>query len=286
MILKRLHRMGISIVLFLLMAILVVVFLLHLFGNRALKLAVETAGTKTLNVGVTVEDVSFSILNGTFRLKNLVIRNPSGFQTPSLIEMDLLEVKADMASFLRPTVNLKTIQLDALGLTVEQKGLSNNLQEVLDHVSASRPKAPSEPKQPSEGKQVLVDVLEITNTSVQVKLLPIPGQAKDLSLKLTPIRMENLSSGKPITIVELTAKILAAIVEGLNQQAGDILPAEIAGPLKSFLSTGDILNTGKEALDKVLKDSRIEEPAKEILQQGQDILNILGGGKKKEEPAK
>lgn len=261
-----------------LLGIVIMVGLMHTLGDRALKLGVETAGTKALNVGVTVDNASFSILRGRLILKNLAIHNPAGYDTPKLFEMDRMEIEADLPSFLGKTVHVKKIYIDSAGLTVEQKGLSNNLQEVLDHISSSKPK-PTEPKQPSEGKEVLVDDLDITNTKVQVKLLPIPGRAEDLSITLSPIQIQNLSSDKPITTAELVVRILGAVADGLAKQGGDILPSEITGPLQSVLGAGGILESGKQVLDKTIKD--IQKPAEEILKQSQDLLNVFGG--KKEE---
>jgi uncharacterized protein involved in outer membrane biogenesis len=278
MIFKRLNRMLLILLGLFLLAIVVVVGLLHTLGDRALKLGIETAGTKALNVGVTVDNASFSLLRGRLILKNLTIHNPTGYDTPKLFEIDRMEIEADLPSFLGKTVHIKKIYLDAAGLTVEQKGLSNNLQEVLDHVANSKPKS-TEPKQPSQGKDVLVDDLDITNTKVQVKLLPIPGRAEDLSINLSPIQIRNLSSDKPITAAELIVRILGAVADGLAKQGGDMLPREIIGPLKSILEPGGILDSGKQVLDKTIQD--IQKPAGEILKQSQDLLNIVGGKKEK-----
>lgn len=278
MIIKRMNRMLTILIGLFLLGIVVVVGLIHTVGDRALKLGIETAGGKALNVGVTVDNASFSILRGRLILKNLAIHNPAGYETPKLFEMDRMEIEADLPSFLGKTVHVKKIYIDSAGLTVEQKGLSNNLQEVLDHVSSSRPKS-TEPKQPSQGKDVLVDDLDITNTKVQVKLLPIPGRAEDLSINLSPIQIRNLSSDKPITTAELIVRILGAVADGLAKQGGGMLPTEIIGPLQSVLGPGGVLESGKQVLDNTIKD--IQKPAEEILKQSQGILDVLGG--KKEE---
>ena len=278
MVFKRLNRMLLILLGLFLLAIIVAVGLLHTLGDRALKLGIETAGTKALDVGVTVDNASFSILRGRLILKNLVIHNPAGYDTPNLFEMDRMEIEADLPSFLGKTVHIKKIYLDAAGLTVEQKGLSNNLQEVLDHVASSKPKS-TEPKQPSQGKEVLVDDLDITNTKVQVKLLPIPGRAEDLSINLSPIQIRNLSSDKPITAAELVVRILGAVADGLAKQGGGMLPSEILGPLQSVLGPDGILGSGKQVLDKTIQE--IQKPAGDILKQSQDLLNIVGGKKEK-----
>jgi hypothetical protein len=278
MIFKRMNRILLILLGIFLLGIIVVVGLLHTLGDRALKLGIETAGTKALNVGVTVENASFSLLRGRLTLKNLTIQNPAGYDTPKLFEVDRMEIEADLPSFLGKTVHIKKIYLDAAGLTVEQKGLSNNLQEVLDHVANSKPKT-TEPKQPSQGKEVLVDDLDITNTKVQVKLLPIPGRAEDLSINLSPIQIRNLSSDKPITTAELVVQVLGAIADGLAKQGGGMLPSEILGPLQSVLGPDGILGSGKQVLDKTIQG--IQKPVDKMINQYQNMLD--GFGAKKEE---
>ena len=48
-----------------------------LSAGRAAKMAVETAGTKTLNVGVTVGKAKASIFTGATHLQDIVVKNPS-----------------------------------------------------------------------------------------------------------------------------------------------------------------------------------------------------------------
>jgi hypothetical protein len=264
MIFKRMNRILLILLGIFLLGIIVVVGLLHTLGDRALKLGIETAGTKALR--------------GRLTLKKLTIQNPAGYDTPKLFEVDRMEIEADLPSFLGKTVHIKKIYLDAAGLTVEQKGLSNNLQEVLDHVANSKPKT-TEPKQPSQGKEVLVDDLDITNTKVQVKLLPIPGRAEDLSINLSPIQIRNLSSDKPITTAELVVQVLGAIADGLAKQGGGMLPSEILGPLQSVLGPDGILGSGKQVLDKTIQE--IQKPVDKMINQYQNMLD--GFGAKKEE---
>jgi hypothetical protein len=196
--------------------------------------------------------------------------------TPRLFEIDRMEIEADLPSFLGKTVHIKKIYLDAAGLTVEQKGLSNNLQEVLDHVANSKPKS-TEPKQPSQGKEVLVDDLDITNTKVQVKLLPIPGRAEDLSINLSPIQIH-----QPVLRQAhhhgRTGRADLAIADGLAKQGGDMLPREIIGPLVDH-GTRRNSSIPQQVLDKTIQE--IQKPAGEILKQSQDLLNIVGGKRKK-----
>ena len=65
-------RIILLVILILVVAVVVVV---GLFANRAVKIGIETAATKTLKVGVTIDDVDLSIMGGKLALQNLLIDN-------------------------------------------------------------------------------------------------------------------------------------------------------------------------------------------------------------------
>jgi choline-glycine betaine transporter len=76
---------GIVVVLVALVVLAVVLF--ALFGNRALKMGIETAGTNTLKVPVSLKDINLSLLGGSVRMNDLVIGNPAGYQHPNFLTM-------------------------------------------------------------------------------------------------------------------------------------------------------------------------------------------------------
>ena len=59
------------IVLAILVLIAVIVVAVNLFADRAVRVGIETAATKTLNVEVSVSDVDLSIMSGKLVLQNL-----------------------------------------------------------------------------------------------------------------------------------------------------------------------------------------------------------------------
>jgi hypothetical protein len=80
-----------------------------LFANSALKVAIETAGTRALSVDVSVEEVDLSIIGGTLGIATLTINNPLGYQNELLLEA---EVTVDKKS-------LTPAQMPAKGLAKE-----------------------------------------------------------------------------------------------------------------------------------------------------------------------
>ena len=79
-------------------------------------------------------------------------------------------------------------------------------------------------------------------------MLPIPGQADTVTLRIKPIRMENLGTDEKIDFAGLTAKILKAISKGVAEQGAGVLPTDMIG------SIGDELGKQGEALLKGTKD--------------------------------
>jgi uncharacterized protein involved in outer membrane biogenesis len=247
-------KIIVSILVVIVVVVTGVVILVDIFGDRALKLGIETAATKALNVGVSIEDVSLSILGGSVELEDLVINNPPGYQHEHLLEIGSAKIDVDIRSLMSDTVNIKSIMFDEVSLVIEQKDLirTNNLQEILKSLgSGTEDKEPAEAEDKALGKQLHIDKLEVSNVNVKVKLLPLPGRADTITLKLDPIKMTNLGKDSNLDTAKLAGKVLAAIAAGVAKQGADILPEDLVGPIKSvFGESGKVfIETGKGLLD-------------------------------------
>jgi hypothetical protein len=235
---KRVKTLRIILVVILIL-LLAAVILINIFANSATKAAIESAGTKALGVGVNVGDVDLSIIAGKLGLKKLVIENPPGYQHKRLLELNKAQVQVIPRSLLTNEVRIKDVKLDGIDLVLEQKGLSNNLQDVIKTMSKS-------PKAEPSGKKLHIDNLEISDVTVNVKLLPVPGKADTVTLKLSPIRMKNLGSDNKLDLAALSGKILMAIAGGIAQQGAGVIPKDMLNALSAVL--GKTLNMGMEII--------------------------------------
>jgi hypothetical protein len=224
-----------------LLVVLVVAF--FLVGNSLIKTGIEAAATQTLGVPVTVKSINLSILRGRVAIKGLVVKNPSGYANDTLLELGEGVVNLNIGSLMSDTVKIKLIKLDGTKLTMEQKGLTNNLKEILDRLPKEEKEAA--PKTEKPGKNLNINKLEITNTNVRVKLLPIPGKSDTISLKLDPIVMENLGTDKKLSMSTLVAKILGAMATGVAKQGAGLLPDDMVKGIGSAL--GKTAEIGKAA---------------------------------------
>jgi len=225
-------RKFVSIVLSAIVILIVIVVLaVGLFANNALDLAIESAGTKALNVGVSVSEVDLSILRGKLGIRNLVINNPPGYQHDKLLELGQGRVAVDIRSLLGDVVNIEDITLDGMNVVLEQRGVSgNNLQDIIKEL----PERDEQQAEPG-GKKLHIDNLEITNVKVSVKLLPVPGKIDTLTIKLAPIKMTDLGSEDDLDTIALSRKILLAIAGGIAEQGAGLLPDEMFDSLVSEL---------------------------------------------------
>jgi hypothetical protein len=228
---KRLRKFVSIVLSAIVILIVIVVLAVGLFANKALDVAIESAGTKALNVGVSVSEVDLSILRGKLGIRNLVINNPPGYQHDTLLELGRGRVAIDTRSLLGDVVNIENITLDGMNVVLEQRGVSsNNLQDIIKEL----PDRDEQQAEPS-GKKLHIDTLEINNVQVSVKLLPIPGKIDTLTIKLAPIKMTDLGSEDDLDTIALSRKILLAIAGGIAEQGAGLLPDEMFGSLVSEL---------------------------------------------------
>ncbi len=254
------------IVVVLLVLIIAVVLLINVFGDAALKAGVETGATQAMKVDVRVQDMSLGILSGKLTISDLVVDNPEGYANPTFLELGSGFVHLKPASLFSDTIEIETLQLDNIKLTIEQKGLTSNLSEILDNLPKAEPK--EKPAEEAPGKELLIKKLDIEGVKVTVKLLPVPGRADNVTLQLAPIHMENVGSGENMNTSELVSKILTAIAAGIAQKGADILPTEMIGDIGGQLTEQGqkLLEAGQDVGKGILDTGKgIGEEATEAL---------------------
>ena len=255
--------------------LVILVVAIQLFAGAAVKVGVEKAGSKAMKVPVEVDDISLSLLGGTVNIRNLVVGNPADYKIKNLLEVGNLYVDADVKSFLSDTARIKHIKLDNMTMSIEQKGLTNNLQEVLNNLPKPKEttaETPPAEKEDSKEKNLHIDTLEITGVKVKVRLLPLPGEAENaVELTLAPIKMTDLGTDDNLTVAKLTGEIMMAVAKGVVESGGGLLPEGLIGDITDTLGEhgAAALEKSKEVLDKG------KELGEDIIKEGGDVLKGL-----------
>jgi uncharacterized protein involved in outer membrane biogenesis len=272
---KKLMKRVRSVVVLLLVLIVVVIVAaaaaVFVFADRVVRSAVESAGTKTLNVPVKVGDADVSILDGTVDLRDISVANPPGFEGSTLLKLQQVNIAADAHSLLTNEVIIKDMKLDRMEVFVEQRGLQNNLYDVI------RPLR--EPHEPT-GRSLLIDSLELTNITVHVSMAAIPGQPPSADFTLDKITMADLGRNEKIDTAVLIGKILLAVAAGVAEKGGRILPKETVGEISGILDKAFDIGKTILAPGGTGPDGKPQESLGQSVTEG--LQNLLGGKKKEQ----
>jgi hypothetical protein len=258
-------RIVVSILVVLLTLILAAVLLFKLYGDQLLKSIIIAGSEKALQVGVRLDSVDLKVIAGKVDLKKMEIDNPEGYQHPTFLKLEHAYMDLDVLSLTSDTIEMDMMQLENINLVMEQKGTTNNLKEILNNLPKSEPAEPkpekkAESAEEKEGKNFRIKVLEINNIEVKAKLMPTPGRADTVTLRLKPIRLENLGTEEKIDAAGLTAKILKAISKGVAEQGADVLPTDMTGSIGDELGKqGEALLKGSQDIGGLFKKKEKEE---------------------------
>jgi hypothetical protein len=213
-------------------------------GNSIIKKAAEYGGTKALGVNVAVGGVDLSLLKAKFGISGVTVGNPAGYETPNMLTLGSLTVDYGYGKLLGDPIEIDEIVIDDVQITLEQKGMSNNIKDVLNGMSKAAPAKEEPTAGEKPAKKLKIKRLEIKGASVQAKLIGGP-----VTFKLDPIVMNDLGSDESMDVAALSGKILAALVAGIVKQGGGLLPADMTDAMGASLDEAKaLLGEGEELL--------------------------------------
>ncbi|MBC8206465.1 MAG: AsmA family protein [Kiritimatiellales bacterium] len=213
--------------------ILILIVVVVLFLGQIIKAGIETAGPKIAGVPMSVEKVRVNPLTGNVHVKALIIGNPEGFKTDSLMELGEFNLDIALGSLFTDTIMIKQILIDAPEITYEKGLRSSNISTLMDNLApAEQPeeKVTEEPKKKkAPAKKVVIEDFQLNNAKVNVTLTALGG--KKMTLPLPSIQMQDIGKGTGGTdirevISEVFGSISDAVVKALASSgdfAGDAL---------------------------------------------------------------
>ena len=246
----------------------------RIFGNSIIKAGIEKAAANALKVPVTIDKLRISVFAGSVELEGLIVANPRGYQHENLLDAGRVKVAADLGTLTDDTVRIDEMIFEQVEVVLEQKGLTNNLQTILDSMEKPAEK-PGKTEKPE--KNLLVKNLQMNDIRVKVKLLPVPGKADTLTLNLAPVRMTDLGTDDKLSVAKLSGIILTAIAAGIAESGRGLMPEEITDPLSDFLKAAPdvIIETGKEFLNGA---GNVLKGTKDVLEGGSDAAKDFAEG--------
>jgi len=205
---------------------------------------------------MTLEKAGVNLLTGNVKIKGLIIGNPEGFKTPSLMELNQFVVDIDMGSLFTDTIVIKQIHIDGPQITYEQALRSSNFSTLQKNLAPDE-KAPA--KEPEEkvakekkapAKKVVIEDFLFENGKVNVSITLAGG--KKLTVPLATIHLKDIgkeSDGASIT--EVVNEVFGAITKSVGQAVAS--SADFAGDLAG--DAGEALKGAGDAATDAAKDA-------------------------------
>lgn len=252
---KRNWRKVVLIIL-LVLVLLVVGILLTL--NSILKAGVTTVGSQVTGTAVTVNSINLSPFRGSLAIDTLAVGNPEGFQMPSAISFDSLNVELDLASLTTDKIIVNQVEIYGLNIDYELSLSGSNLGTILKNVEdfvakitpasdESKDSAPQEESAPA--KQVVIRKLVAKQGTITFANKTL---AQNLDIPLPPVEMENLGEGMayPEMIQQFFVELLAAVTDAISSvKLPDVDLSGISEDLSAM--TSDLSGKMSESLDSV-----------------------------------
>ncbi len=185
--------------------------------DRIVKTGVETYGPKMTGVTVTVDAVHIGLLTASANIKNLVVGNPQGYQSPQAISIGAISAGIDPTTVFSQKTRIRFIKIESPQITFDGGLGGNNLATILNNVNGSEasggPAVTNAVGNPKPAKKYEVDDLLITGAKVNGSIVLFAGREISIpNLPVPEIHLTDLGQGTGgITMTDLTRRILQAI---------------------------------------------------------------------------
>ena len=200
-------------------AVLVVVLVLQNLDG-IIKQVIEQVGSDVMQTPVTVSDVKFTLKDGRGEIYGLNIANPQGFTTKTAFAMDKIAVQVAPASLTGPVILIEEVTVDGAALTAEQRGLSTNLQALLDGMKPSDTQAPAAESGEAADLRLALEKFDFVNSETTV----VTEQFGDKTLNLPAIRLTNIGDkGTGLPPEALANEMLRSVIQQAQIAVKDYL---------------------------------------------------------------
>ncbi|MCL2647057.1 MAG: AsmA family protein [Phycisphaerales bacterium] len=259
------------------LAIVVILLLLgvYLFRNPLVRHSVIFGGKYATNLETNLDSANLSLVGGSLALNSLDMANVAGgkYKEPKILTMKSCSASVKPTSLLTDTIQVNDITIDGLEVTLEQNGLNNNLNDLLDTIKSKSPAAGDNTKS-SPGKNLKIGTLKLTGTKVHIRGL----MSLDLNLPDLEIQDPMNPDGRPMKIADLISSVVVRLTQQIVEN-----PAIPGGIKDGMKNAAAIVNNLKDQLGKGVKDLTnspvFQDTGKNLQNAGKNIQNLFNNKK-------
>jgi hypothetical protein len=247
----RALKRGIAVI-----AALVVIAFMAVWFNLAhiIKTEVQSQGTKSMRLEMTLDSAGIAILGGKLDLNGLRIASPKGFSAPRMLEVGKTSLAVSYGQLRRNPIHVDAIEIDKPKLVIEQSGGALNFRKAMELVPASDPNAPP--------TKLVIDVLNVRDAQVVIRP-GLPGVQEEIVVPVPALSMKDIGHGtgarNGAAIKDVAMQVITALAEKAAQS--DQVPVQLKALL--HLNAADV--AGKLGTEGI-KQVTAQVPAAKALQ--------------------
>ena len=196
----------------------------YMFSNldEMIKAAIEKYGSQTTQTSVRVDQVKFTIQEGSGAIYGLRIANPSGFSNTNAFSLGEISTKINIESLTKEVYIIDDVSILTPQIIFEMnEARKTNLNELKNNINASIPgsgnAAPTSETSPqsetsaNKTPKLIIRRLKFAEGIIQARVVPLNN--KEYQLKLPALEMKDLGGKNGATPSEISNLILNALIE-------------------------------------------------------------------------
>ncbi len=183
-----------------------------------IKQAVNTYGPAITQTEVRLGGAGVSLLSGEVKLKDFLVGNPRGFESPQAVKADRIYLDVDENTLTGSPVVINAIEILAPEITYEKTARDDNLNALLRTVEKQTRRAPSGGGETDAGNgadadggtKLLIRYLAIKDARVTLTAAALAGQT--VAAELPFIEMKNVGGQKNGVAPEEACQLILAFL--------------------------------------------------------------------------
>ena len=232
----------------LLLLIVLAVGATFLYLDRIVTTGIEVVGSQVLGTEVTVASVAISPLNGSGSISGLEIRNPEGFDSDYIFQLEQVEVSLNAASLMSDVIEIESIIITQPEITYETRITTDNVRALLENIGGVGGETAAADGE--SGKEMFIRDFRLLSPQVNLVAAVATAPISLPDIELTDIGTEDNAA----TVAQVLEVVLSALSRTIRE-------AELPGL--------DMLREGVE--------SRLQDGIEEAEEVVEDLGNRLRG---------
>jgi hypothetical protein len=225
----------------LLLLVVLAVGATFLYLDRIVTTGIEVVGSQVLGTKVTVASVTISPLNGIGSISGLEIRNPEGFDSDDIFQLEQVEVSLNAASLLSDVIEIESIIIIQPEITYETRITTDNVRALLENIGDSGGETATADSE--AGKELFIRDFCLLGPQVNLVAAVASAPISLPDIELTDIGTEDNAA--------TVAQVLEVVLSALRRT---ILEAELPGLDMLREGVENRLQDGIEEAEEVVED--------------------------------